>query len=260
MNILEQIVQDKKAEVSQKLGYIEENLLWKNDSDIRVPLDFKAGLQDNRLSIVAEVKKASPSKGIIREDFNPVWIARSYEAHGAACISVLTEEKYFQGHPDFLKEIRTTVGIPLLRKDFVTDERQIRESYNLGADAILLIVAVLTDNQLSHFSKIARGFGLSCLVEVHTENELETALDNNCDLIGINNRNLTTFKTDLKHSIKIRKRIPPGIVCISESGIHTADDCKLLRDHGFDAVLVGETLMRQPDPGTMIPALLEFSE
>ncbi len=256
MSILDQIVQDKKTEVAKRLTGITTDHLHKSNTDHRKPLDFIKALKTRSLSIIAEIKKASPSKGVIRPDFDPLQIAKSYAKAGANCLSVLTEEKYFQGSSDYLKVIRQAVEIPLLRKDFIVDNRQIRESYDLGADAILLIASVLSEQQLSDFRKLAETFGLTTLVEVHTAQELEVALKLDCHLIGINNRNLATFETDIQHSINLRKRIPEYVTCVSESGINSAADCRVLHENGFDAVLVGETLMRQPDPGAYIATLL----
>ncbi len=257
MNILDKIIKDKQAEVNIKLAHFSKDHIKKISQEQRTPLDFKKALQKKNLSIISEIKKASPSKGLIRADFKPLEFAVSYEENGADCISVLTEEKYFQGHPDFLKEIKTNLKIPILRKDFIVDSRQIPESYQLGADAILLIVSALTKDQLTEFKKLAEDFGMTCLVEVHTIEELEIALKHDCDLIGINNRNLVTFKTDINHSIVLREKIPDNVVCVSESGIHTPEHCELLSNSGFDAILVGEILMRQKDPGTAIHDLLE---
>lgn len=257
MNILDQINKDKQEEVNRNLAHITDADLEKKDTDTRVPLDFRAALQVEGLSIISEVKKASPSKGVIREDFDPVAIAKSYADYGANCMSILTEEKYFQGHPDFLRAIRKEVpNVPLLRKDFIVDKRQIREAYDMGADAILLIVASLSKEQLQEYQTLAQQFGLTCLVEVHTAEELEVALACDCKLIGINNRNLITFETELKHSIDLRKLIPDDVTCVSESGIHTTDDCNMLHEHGFDAILVGESLMRKPNPGAALVELL----
>ena len=256
MNILEKIAADRQCQVDRELTHIAPSEIRRRADDRSIPLDFINALKQKKLSIVAEVKKASPSKGVIREDFQPAAIAHSYAQHGASCISVLTESTYFLGENRFLRHIRRTVEIPLLRKDFIVDERQIRESYELGADAILLIVALLSGKKLRHFQSLAHGFGLACLVEVHTERELEIALESDCRLIGINNRDLTTFVTDLRHSIHLRRHIPDHIVCVSESGIRTGEDCRMLHDSGFDAVLVGETLMRQPDPGRALSDLL----
>lgn len=257
MNILDKIIKDKQVEVNKKLAHYTKAQIRKNNRDLRIPLDFKKALQKKGLAIIAEVKKASPSKGLIRPDFKPLEFAVSYEKNGADCISVLTEEKYFQGHPDFLEDIKKHLTIPILRKDFIVDSRQISESYHLGADAILLIVSALTKKQLTEFKKLAEDFGLICLVEVHTLKELEMALELNSDLIGINNRSLVTFKTDIHHSIALRKEIPDSVVCVSESGIHTAEHCEILSKAGFDAILVGEILMRHADPGLAIHSLLE---
>ena len=256
MSILDQIVHDKKIEVAKKLTGITTFRLCKTGNDSRKPLNFLKALKTGTLAIIAEIKKASPSKGVIRSDFDPLQIAKSYEKAGANCLSVLTEEKYFQGRPDYLRAIRQVVEIPLLRKDFIVDERQIRESYDLGADAILLIASILTERQLSDFKQIAETFGLETLVEVHTSQELDIVLRLDCHLIGINNRNLATFETDIQHSINLRRCIPEHVICVSESGINSTADCKTLHENGFDAVLVGETLMRQPDPGAYIATLL----
>jgi len=257
VTILEKIINDKKKEVQTSLKYITPAILEKGSQDKRIPLDFKKGVSAGNLSLIAEVKKASPSKGLIRSDFNPVEIALAYEKSGAACISVLTEIKYFQGNPAYLQEIKKQVSIPLLRKDFMVDGRQVRESYDLGADAILLIVSALTRAELIEFKKLTENFGLTSLVEVHSREELELALDLGFDLIGINNRNLNTFETDIEHSIQLKKHIPTSILTVSESGIHTADDCLRLQQSGFDAVLVGESLMRKPDPGKAVLELME---
>ena len=256
MNILEQIIKDKQHEVDTCLASVQPSDLQKKPADLRIPKDFGQALRGGQLSIISEVKKASPSKGMIRPDFNPTEIAKSYENAGTNCISILTEIKYFQGSPDFLVDIRKEVSCPLLRKDFIVDARQIRESYDLGADAILLIVSALNKCQLQMFKDIAEGFGLTCLVEVHTEQELEIALKIGFKLIGINNRNLSTFVTDLNHSINMKKHIPAGVITVSESGIQTPDDCVLLGKEGFDAILVGETLMRESDPGLALEHLM----
>lgn len=257
MTILDQILADKKKEVEQRLYNQTSFELAKATRDTRVPLGFKKALTANGLSIIAEVKKASPSKGLIRDDFDPGLIASQYAKYGANCISVLTDEKYFQGHADFLKEVRKNAPkTPILRKDFIVDERQIREAYDMGADAILLIVAALNKEELLHFAALAKSFELDCLVEVHTEKELETALSCDFDLIGVNNRNLKTFETDLSHSVRLKTNFPAGVLAVSESGIRTEQDCLYLQKNGFDAILVGETLMRQPHPGKAIHDLL----
>jgi len=256
MNILDQIVADKQIEIELSLKHLTKFDVKKKISDTRIPLNFKKALNKEHLSMIAEVKKASPSKGVIRNDFQPLEIAKLYNQHGADCISVLTESKYFQGCNDYLIRIKEAVTIPVLRKDFIIDERQIRESYDIGADAILLIVSILTPQQLSVFQELAQGLGLTCLVEVHSESELKVALECGCSLIGINNRNLKTFETNIEHSLHLKSQIPDEVLCVSESGIRTTEDCQRLFNNGFKAVLVGETLMRQENPGLAIPELL----
>ena len=205
--------------------------------------------------VIAEVKKASPSRGVIRPDFRPADIAASYAAAGAACLSVLTDEKYFQGADRYLSDIRTTVSLPLLRKEFIVDAWQIPESRVIGADCILLIVAALSPSQLSEFSDQAGGLGMDVLMEVHDEEELATALALSPTLIGINNRNLKTFETGIGNTLKLLPHIPEGVLVVSESGIHSRDDVAILREHGVHAFLVGEAFMRADDPGAALSAL-----
>jgi Indole-3-glycerol phosphate synthase len=196
------------------------------------------------ISIIAEVKKASPSKGILAPDFDYLQIASMYEQLGAAAISVLTEQDYFLGSPDYLREIRESVKIPLLRKDFMIDPYQIYEAKILGADAILLIVKILDDQQLKEYLGIAEQIGLDCLVEVHNEAEAERAMAAGAGIIGINNRNLETFEVDLNHSRRIGAMVPDHLIKVSESGIHTGEDILTAQAWGFDAVLVGEAFMK----------------
>jgi indole-3-glycerol phosphate synthase len=259
VSILQKIIEDKKTEVNEELKGFSTSSLTKSISDTRNPLDFKGKLSGKGLSIIAEIKKASPSKGLIRPDFDPVGFAKSYYQSGVDCISVLTERSYFQGKPEYLREIRETVSIPLLRKDFIVDKRQIRESYEMGADAILLIVSALTKIEIGEYKTLANEFGLSVLVEVHSREELDLALDLGCDLIGINNRNLTTFQTNIEHSIQLKPFIPETVITVSESGIRNPEDCLKLQEHGFHAVLVGETLMRCPDPGSAVNDLMKLT-
>jgi indole-3-glycerol phosphate synthase len=199
------------------------------------------------VALIAEVKKASPSAGLIRPDFDPVQIAKDYAAAGASCLSVLTDEKFFQGSLQYLKQIRQAVSLPLLRKDFIIDERQILEAIQWGADAVLLIVAILEDEPLLRFQALAKAAGLAVLVEVHDEQELERALACGSELVGVNNRDLKTFKVDLATTEKLAARLqrvssPPLLV--AESGIHTREDVKRLAACGARAILVGESLMR----------------
>jgi indole-3-glycerol phosphate synthase len=211
-------------------------------------------------AVIAEIKKASPSKGLIRADFDPAWLARRYRAGGAAALSVLTDEPYFQGSLRNLELASSAAPLPCLRKDFMVDEYQIVESRAHRADAILLIAAALTDAELKRFAHSARSFSLDVLVEVHTADELDRVLnvlgENGADAIGVNNRDLKTFAVNLETSLELVQRIPPGVVRVAESGIATPEDMARLRSADFDAFLIGESLMRQPDPGAALKALL----
>ena len=253
MNILDKIVEQKKREVALlparlvAAGDLRDARLERNDDR-----DFTAALRHpprGDIALIAEVKKASPSAGVICPDFDPVRIARDYEAAGASCLSVLTDEQFFQGSLDYLRQIRATVKLPLLRKDFIIDERQIVESIEWGADAILLIVAILTDAHLSQFHKVATEAGLAALVEVHDEAELQRALAIGATLIGVNNRNLKTFQVDLgtTETLAAKLHASPrgaGAFLVAESGIHTRADVERLAKCGARAILVGESLMR----------------
>lgn len=209
------------------------------------------------LGLIAEVKKASPSKGLIRPSFHPVELALSYEAAGADCISVLTDEMYFQGNNDYLTAIRTAVGIPLLRKDFIIDEMQIYEARLIGADAVLLIAAILEDTQLRSYINTAAGIGLDVLLEVHDEEELERALAlGDAKLIGINNRNLKTFETRLETTADLAALVPTDVTLISESGISSKEDIAYLTQAGAKGLLIGETFMRREQVGEAIHDLL----
>jgi indole-3-glycerol phosphate synthase len=214
---------------------------------LTLPLPFEKALSKEGLNFICEVKKASPSKGVISKDFKYRETALSYEEAGAAAISVLTEPDFFLGKNEYLTEIKKEVKIPVLRKDFVIDEFQIYEAKVIGADAILLICAILSFDDLKKFMNIAESIGLSCLVEVHDEKEAENALKANSKIIGVNNRDLTTFQVDLQNSIRLRKLIPEDKIFVSESGIKTKDDIDLLKANKVNAVLIGEELMRSGD-------------
>lgn len=256
MNILDTIVAQKRLEVAQlapriiAAGDLRDALLERGERR-----DFIAALRNPRrgpVALIAEVKKASPSAGVICPDFDPVRIAKEYEAGGASCLSVLTDEKFFQGSLDYLRQIREAVKLPLLRKDFIIDERHILEAIEWGADAILLIVAILTDAQLKQFHLLAAEAGLAALVEVHDDAELDRALAVDAQLIGVNNRDLKTFKVDLatteRLAVKLRNA-PAGkdALLVSESGIHTRENVERLARCGARAILVGESLMRGGD-------------
>jgi len=206
-------------------------------------------------AVIAEIKKASPSKGVLREHFVPSEIATSYARHGAACLSVLTDERFFQGSAAFLQDARAACELPVLRKDFIVDEYQVHESRAMGADCILLIVACLTDAQMADFEACALDLGMAVLVEVHDEAELERALRLKTPLVGVNNRNLRTFEVSLQTTLALRPRAPAGRLLIAESGILATADVQRLRSAGVHAFLVGEAFMRAPDPGQALARL-----
>lgn len=206
-------------------------------------------------AVIAEIKKASPSKGIIRADFRPAEIAADYAAHGAACLSVLTDRQFFQGAPEFLQAARTACALPVLRKDFLVDPYQVYEARAMGADAILLIASALDLPTMREFEAIAQNLGLGVLVEVHDGDELDLALQLETPLIGINNRNLRTFEVSLQTTLDLLPRIPPGRIVVTESGILTSDDVDLMRHNTVNTFLVGEALMRQPSPGAALRSL-----
>lgn len=253
MNILDTIVERKKREVAElreravTLRSLKSALTRRGDHR-----GFNYALRHPRRSgvaLIAEVKKASPSAGVIRADFDPVRIAQEYEASGASCLSVLTDEQFFQGSLEYLKQIRAAVKLPLLRKDFIIDERQILESVKWGADAILLIVAILSDAHLKRFHDLATDAGLAALVEVHNEDELERALAIDARLIGVNNRDLKSFKVDLATTEQLAGKLfsvspPEDVVLVAESGIHKRADVQRVARAGATAILVGESLMR----------------
>ena len=208
---------------------------------------FEQALRKEGVSFICECKKASPSKGLIAPNFPYLEIAKEYETAGADCISVLTEPKWFLGNDEFLKEITEAVSIPCLRKDFTVDEYQIYQAKVLGASAVLLICSILTEDQMKDYIRICDNLGLSALVEVHDEQEVQTALNTGARIIGVNNRNLKDFSVDTDNSCRLRELIPPNVLFVSESGVRTAEDVSALRKIGADAVLIGETLMRASD-------------
>ena len=219
---------------------------------------IKHKLMSKKQAVIAEIKKASPSKGLISKNFNPEQAAISYEAAGAACLSVLTDQHYFQGHDDYLQQARDAVAIPILRKDFIIDAWQVYQSRVIGADCILLIVAALGDPQLYELTVLAQELGMDVLMEVHNNDELLRALNTPAKLIGINNRNLRTFVTDLNTSIVLSKNIPEDRIIISESGIHSTDHIKELQQHGINTFLIGEAFMKENDPGAALSRMLMF--
>jgi len=293
MNVLDKIVEEKKREVAKlpariiAAGDLRDAMLERGEQR-----DFVAALRRAKsgrsrgdeaqtqkntqlepphvgsydsIALIAEVKKASPSMGVICKDFDPVRIAKEYEAAGASCLSVLTDEKFFQGSLDYLRQIRAAVKLPLLRKDFIIDERQILEAAEWGADAILLIVAILTDEQLAKFHALATEAGIAVLVEVHDEEELERALKISPSLIGVNNRNLKTFKVDLATTERLAAKLEDGglkmaksssPLLVAESGIHSRADVERVKKCGAGAILVGESLVKQGDIGAKVRELI----
>lgn len=256
-NVLDQIVADKRQEVERTKTSVPMAELEAQLSDAPPVRDFVTALHNaERIGLIAEVKRASPSAGLIREDFDPVRIAKTYEANGAACLSVLTDEPYFQGHLDYLRAIRAEVGIPVLRKDFIIDPYQVVEARAAGADCILLIAECLDNCHLRELYFQASELGMECLIEIYDPENLERVLKLDPPLLGINNRNLKTMVTDLSHTTDLAKDIPTGTLLVSESGIRTHDDVVHLQQHGVKAILVGESLMRQADIGQAVRQLL----
>jgi len=252
-DILNKILATKAIEVAAakaKLSEVQVQALAKQQAPAR---DFiatiRAKIAAGNAAVIAEIKKASPSKGVIRADFKPAEIAKSYEAGGAACLSVLTDIEYFQGSAEFLKQARAACNLPVLRKDFMIDPYQVYEARAMGADCILLIAAALTLPKMQALESVAHSLGMAVLVEVHNGEELDLALQLETPLLGINNRNLRTFDVTLQTTLDLLARIPQGKIVVTESGIFTADDVKLMRENNVHTFLVGEAFMRQDDPG-----------
>src|SRR3989337_2689516 len=257
MTILGEIYKHKLGEVSENEKRIPVEALKEQIQEKQSTRSFGDALKsDNNIRIIAEIKKASPSLGIIRKDFNPVEIARIYEAGGAAAISVLTDEKFFQGNLSYLTDVKKSVNLPTLRKDFIVDVYQIYEARSAGADAILLIASLLSKEEMQRYLDLAGQLGMDCLVEVHTEAELKKVLQTNANIIGINNRDLATFKTDLGTTLRLRPMIPAEKILVSESGIKSRADVEKLKKEGVDAILVGETLMKSDDISSKLRELL----
>ncbi len=261
MSILEEILKTKELELldytPDYIRFLEEKILSRGS--VR---DFSSALKKEGINIIAEIKKASPSKGVIREDFDPVKIAKIYEENGASAISVLTDKKYFKGDVIFLEKVRKVTTIPILRKDFIIDKRQILEAYAYGADSFLLIVKALEKKKLKELLEYGREFGMEALVEIHSKEEAEMAIDVGSKIVGINNRNLETFKVD----ISLSKELAPYLkelgaeIVVAESGISSPKEIKELKEKGVDAFLIGESLMREIDIGKKLRELLLTEE
>ena len=252
-DILNKILATKVEEIAAAKAKLSLDTVKTLASEQPKPRDFvgsiRAKIAAGNAAVIAEIKKASPSKGVIRENFNPAEIAISYESGGAACLSVLTDLEYFQGSADYLKQARAACSLPVLRKDFMIDAYQVYEARAMGADCILLIVAALELSKMRELEAVAHGLGMAVLVEVHDGDELELALQLETPLVGINNRNLRTFDVTLQTTLGLLSRLPDDRIIVTESGIFTADDVKLMRDNHVHTFLVGEAFMRQPKPG-----------
>jgi len=251
-DILAQIVQRKKLELSRREDGVERIA----EASVANRRDFFQALTNRELAIIAEIKKASPSKGVLAEEFHPGGIARAYERGGAAALSVLTDEKHFQGSLSHLESARTAVGLPVLRKDFTIDAYHVHEAAAHDADAILLIAALLTERQLRDFRELAERYSMAALVEVHDEEELKSAIASGARMIGVNNRNLHTFEVSMETSLRLAEKIPAGVVRVAESGINTAQQIAQLHAAGYQAFLIGEHLMKSGDPAAALRALL----
>jgi indole-3-glycerol phosphate synthase len=262
LSILDRIVAVKRAEVAAAKKSLSASDLQRRADAAAPSRDFVSALKDRiaagKPAVIAEIKRASPSKGLLREDFAPADIARSFEAGGAACLSVLTDREFFRGAPEHLQAARTACALPALRKDFVIDPYQVLEARAIGADCILLIAACLALREMRELEALALRLGMAVLVEVHDAAELDAALQLRTSLIGINNRDLRTFHTRLETTLDLLQYMPDGRIVIAESGIASAEDVQRLRRHGVNAFLVGEAFMRAPDPGAALRALFAY--
>ena len=258
-NILEEIAARTRERIAKEKSCISvselENRIQEVNKNARQKITFLQALQKDGMSYICEVKKASPSKGLIAPDFPYLTIAKEYEQAGASAISCLTEPFYFQGADQYLREISAAVQIPVLRKDFTVDEYMIYQAKSLGASAVLLICAILDDGELRAYRQLAKELGLDALVEAHDEYEVDRALNLGAEIVGVNNRDLRTFQVDMNNSIRLRKMAPYNVIFVSESGIRTPEDIRLLYENKVDAVLIGETLMRSPDKKAALESL-----
>ena len=260
-DILKKILQRKVMEIterSQKITLTAQSKLAERASPVRgFILALEKKIAAGHAGVIAEIKKASPSKGVLRENFNPAEIARSYAEHGAACLSVLTDKDFFQGSEDYLQQARAACELPVIRKDFIIDPYQVYEARAIDADCILLIVAALGDAMMNELLGLAQHLDMDVLMEVHDRNEMERALMSGARLIGINNRSLRSFDVSLKNTLDMLDMIPADRLLVTESGIHTPEDVKLMREHQVHAFLVGEAFMRADDPGVKLEELFK---
>jgi indole-3-glycerol phosphate synthase len=258
-DILKKIIARKHEEIAERSAKVSIDDLKQQIESASPVRPFVGSMEEKiasgRAAVISEIKKASPSKGVLREDFNPAEIAKSYAANGAACLSVLTDRDYFQGHEDYLVQAREACDLPVIRKDFIIDPYQVYEARAIGADCILLIVSVLDDQQMGSLMDLVHELGMDALVEVHDREELDRALKFDTRLVGINNRNLRTFEVSLNTTLGLLDVIPDDRIVVTESGILSPNDVKLMREHDVHAFLVGEAFMRADDPGAELAAL-----
>jgi indole-3-glycerol phosphate synthase len=258
-DILIKILDRKREEINERSAKVSIGELkqrCKNADAVRGFIkSIENKINNDQSAVIAEIKKTSPSKGLLRENFEPAEIARSYADHGAACLSILTDKDYFQGHEEYLKQARAACELPVIRKDFIIDSYQVYEARTIEADCILLIVAALEDEVLQSLFDLAHELGMDVLMEVHDEQEMRRALKTGARLIGINNRNLRNFDTSLETTLSMRGMVGENHILVTESGIHSKDDVQLMRDNGVNAFLVGEAFMRADDPGEKLAEL-----
>ena len=254
--ILSRIIESRRAEVARRRRILPETVLRIAAGKADAPRDFAGALARDKVSVIAEIKKASPSAGVLRREFEPVSLARGFEQAGAAALSVLTEEENFQGALAHLRDARAAVSLPVLRKDFIVDPWQVWEARAANADSFLLIAAALDDATLGELLALGRELGMEALVEVHTAEELERVLAAGARIVGVNNRNLHTLEVRMETSLELGETIPEDRVAVSESGLRSAQDLRKLSAAGFDAFLIGESLMREPDPGAALKRLI----
>ena len=258
-DILIKILDRKREEIAERSVDVSIDDLKKQCANANSVRGFirsiENKLSNNQSAVISEIKKASPSKGLLRENFNPAEIAKSYAEHGAACLSILTDKDYFQGHEDYLKQARAACDLPVIRKDFIIDPYQVYEARAIDADCILLIVAALDDQTLYSLFTLAKDLGMDVLMEVHDEEEMERALKTKARLIGVNNRNLRTFETSLDTTLRMLNMVSENHILVTESGIHSIDDVQLMRDNGVNSFLVGEAFMRAENPGEKLAEL-----
>ena len=257
--IISRLIEEKRRVVEEAKRLKSKEELIKEISSISVNSSFKKSIsRPHHINLIAEIKKASPSKGILRGDFNPVKIAMTYQAHGASAVSVLTDERFFEGKLEHIKMVKESISLPILRKDFIIDEYQIYESVACGADAILLIADLLSDSEMTGFYRTAVSLGLDVLLEVHNEEDMEKAIAAGGDIIGINNRDLHTFKVDLAVTQKLIRLIPAHKIKVSESGIKSYEDVMFLKSLGINAILIGEAFMESPDIAAKIHEIMRY--